>query len=212
MKKLTITMVAMAILMSCNKEQDLPATTPTTQEIQVKVVDYNSGSPVDSASVSTFSPIQNIGTTRVIKHMGHTNKEGLVTINKQVSSKLQVTKLGYFVQQEDDHPVCQKKDNHYTFFLLAIDHIDLVVEILSPDTSANQVFTVAVTGMMRDGSTRKAQLSNQWISLAGHSSQARLTIFKGIENKVDIIDRDGKIVRTETIPAVRTGKALAIEF
>lgn len=212
MKKLIIVLPAMALIMSCSKDTDKPVTTPAMQDIVVKVVDYNSEASLDSAAVASYPSIVSVGTNRQIKHLGYTNTEGLANLKAEGGMKFQVSRHGYFVQTQDDQPAFKKENNQYTFFLLPVDIINLSVDVKNSEPNVNQVYTVQVTGVMRDGSTRKVSTVNDWILLPAGGRSVPLQFIKGVENRVDIIDRSGKVVSTATMPAKRTAETLAIEI
>lgn len=212
MKKLTIVFPAMALIMSCSKDTDKPVTTPAMQDIVVKVVDYNSEASLDSAAVAYYPSIVSTGTTRQIKHLGYTNTEGLLNLKAETGMKMQVSRHGYYVQTQDDQPAFKKNDNQYTFFLLPVDVINLSVEVKNSEPDANQVYSVKVTGIMRDSSTREVSTVNDWIQLTAVGRSVPLKIIKGVENRIEIFDRNGKVVTSATIAAKRTEETLAIEI
>jgi hypothetical protein len=212
MKKLIIVLPAMALIMSCSKDTDKPAPTQPMQDIIVKVLDYNSGASLDSASVASYPSIVSNGTTRQIKHLGYTNQEGMVNLKADTGVKIQVSRHGYYVQTQDDQPAFKKNDHQYTFFLLPVDVINISVEVKNSEPNANQVFSFKVTGIMRDSSLREISAVNDWIQLRAGGQSVPLKIIKGVENRINIMDRDGKVVKSATIAANRTADTLAIEI
>jgi 5-hydroxyisourate hydrolase-like protein (transthyretin family) len=210
MKKLTMIIFAAALFSSCEKETEQTSTAPETIQVQVKVLDYVTGNPIDSVAVEMYYDL--ISGTTTPASMGHTDQQGQLSCMSGVNSLFGVSKRGFYAQKQDDKNLFQKKDNLYTFYLLAEDKVDFSFISTATEPILSNTYSVRVTGILRDGSTRFDEASNKSIRVGANSNTVPLKIFKGIENKVEVLNLAGSVVKTVTIPATRTSNSLALEI
>jgi hypothetical protein len=210
MKKLMMIASTMALLTSCEKETEPTATAPESVKVQIKVLDYVSDKPVDSAAIGMYYDLQS-GTTSATP-MGHTDLQGQFSCMSGTTSLFQVSKRGYYLQKQGDKNLVHKKDNLYTFYLLAEDKIDFSFISTTTEPILSNTYTVRVTGILRDGSTRFDETINSSIKVGADANTVPLKIFKGIENKVEVLNKLGAVVKTVTIQAARTSNSLILEI
>lgn len=210
MKKLTMITFALALFTSCDKETEPTPTAPETVEIQIRVLDYVSGNPIDSAVIGMYYALAS-GTTSP-SPMGHTDLQGLFSCMSGVNSMFQVSKHGFYLQKQDDKNLFEKEQNVLTFHLLAEDKIEFSFISTATEPILTNTYRVKVTGILRDGSTRFDEASNSSIRVGADSKTVPLKIFKDIENKVEVLNQVGSVVKTVTIPAARTSNSLVLEI